>query len=82
MAGIAQPLKQLATMHALLDVTEHLMLESCKDDKEREQVRIKLYAPPPNVPVKPGAKPPPGWSAEEEMAGFSALTETRRMHPG
>lgn len=59
MAGTPDPLRQLPTVYALCDVVELMILQSLKDDKEREEWRRRTYMP--SAQGDPDA-PPPGWS--------------------
>lgn len=63
MAGVPDPLRQLPSMHALLDVTEMLLMEGCKDQAERDKLRNQLYRPGPGEPAE-------GFDADEEMSLF------------
>jgi hypothetical protein len=72
MAGVPDPLRQLPTVHSLLDVVELMLTEGCKDEAERAKLNRDLYMPPLGTPVADTA-PPPGFSAAEEMASFAAV---------
>lgn len=72
MAGIADPLRQLPDLFALLDVTEHMLLESMESDNDRESYWLKMYRPRTDVPGT--GRLPKGWSAEDEMAAFDSAT--------
>lgn len=74
MAGIADPLRDLPDLYALIDVTEHMLLESMETDKDREQYWLKMYRPQPGIAPSSGSKLPAGWSAEDEMAAFESAT--------
>lgn len=53
-------MRQLPTMYALCDVVEALILEGCKDQKERDDYMRRMYTPLASLD-DPDA-PPPGWS--------------------
>ena len=74
MAGITNPLRDLPDMYALIDVTEQMLLESFKEERDRERYWITTYKP---IKGQSMAKDelPPGWSAEDEMADFDALLD-------
>lgn len=76
MAGIADPLRQLPDLYALLDVTEHMLLESMEKDSDRESYWLKMYRPRPGaIPGDEGGrKLPRGWTAEDELAAFDSAT--------
>jgi hypothetical protein len=74
MAGIADPLRDLPDLYALIDVTEHMLLESMEADKDREQYWLKMYRPQPGLAKASGGGVPRGWSAEDEMAAFESAT--------
>lgn len=75
MAGIADPLRDLPDLYALIDITEHMLLESMEKDQDREQYWLKMYRPQPGLSPGTGTdRLPPGWSAEDEMAAFDAAT--------
>lgn len=47
------------------------MMESCKDQAERDRLHRALYLPPTGHPAP--ATPPPGFSRDDEMAAFNSL---------
>ncbi|WP_297451672.1 hypothetical protein [uncultured Corynebacterium sp.] len=63
--GISDPLRQLPSLTALLDVVEVMILDSAKDDEEREKIIRDLYRR--DNPMAP----PPGW--EEGFEGFEGI---------
>lgn len=69
LSGVADPLRDLPNVYALLDVVEGMILEGMKDEAERERYWIKMYAPPKGSLA--AKRTPKGWSREEELAGFS-----------
>lgn len=73
MAGIPNPLEQLPTLYALIDVVEIMILDSMEKQEEREQYRLRMYAPPPGSSLS-GALPK-GWSDEEEIADSDAAAK-------
>lgn len=54
-------------MYALCDVVEAMILESCKDEKEREDYLRTMYMP--SAQGDPDA-PPAGWSEGVEGMAF------------
>jgi hypothetical protein len=64
-AGIADPLKQLPDMHAILDVAEDIWTENMTT-AERDKFYFGLYKPEPKAA-------PPGFSEEETMSSFAAF---------
>lgn len=70
--GIHDPLRQLRSMHTLLDMVETMILDGLQSEEERSGYWRRVYTPP--VGAMGGRRtPPPGWSADDEMAGFRAL---------
>jgi len=81
-AGIVDPM-QLPSMHAVLDVTEHAVLESMSgEDSAVKRARFydSLYAPEPGQTALNGSEyaPPPGFSPDEVEATFDAFTAAMR----
>lgn len=81
--GIARPIEELPSLHALLDLTEQAVLESFsgKDaEKERKSFLDKLYAPEKGRQVSgTGHKPAPAGFDEDAMeAAFDAFSATAR----
>lgn len=66
-SGIADPLLQLPSMHAILDVVEDMLKEGCNKKEEWERLERQLYRPD---PLRPG-EAPPGFSDEELEASFA-----------
>lgn len=77
LGGIGNPLKDLPTLSALLDVTENMMMESCKDEKERQMLQAKLYAPPVRMSLEaaPSKTLPKGFRPEDEMSAFTKMLD-------
>ncbi|QGH80044.1 hypothetical protein SEA_NHAGOS_33 [Gordonia phage NHagos] len=77
--GLARPLEQLPSLHALLDVTEMAVMESFqgKDpEKDRKAFLDKLYAPEPAArrAAGTGHKPAPAGFDEDAMeSAFDAF---------
>lgn len=79
--GIADPLRTMTSMHALLDYTEQITLESLAKSGEGKNAyeqskravdnfMFKLYAPDPNMPTDPdGRVPVPAGFDEDAMEG-------------
>lgn len=57
-------------MHAILNVVELLILEGCKDQKERDEIIRQLYRPT-NDDERPA-----GFSPEEQRASMDAFFGT------
>lgn len=75
MAGIADPLRQLPDLYALIDVTEHMLLESMEKDSDRESYWLKMYRPRPGLTAgESGARMPRGWSRDDELEAFDVAT--------
>lgn len=66
-SGIASPMRDLASLWALLDVVESFVLETKTDEAARQSYLSAMY---PST-AAPGAK---GWSDEEEAASWEAFT--------
>jgi len=86
--GIPDPLTRLPSLHALLDVTEHIVLESFSGEKPAEAKRRRtaflnsLYAPerPERVATPVNGETyrprPPGFSDDEVEAAFDTFART------
>ena len=83
-AGITDPLG-LPTMHALLDMSESVILESMvstdqkKDERDRKNFIDKLYAPEPTTAALNGESyvaTPAGFEDEDVEAAFDAFTSS------
>lgn len=70
MSGVADPLRQLPTIYALLDAVEAMILDGMGKEEEREAYFRRMYTPPVGSMAK--GRTPKGFSAEEEMAAFEA----------
>ena len=70
--GLHDPLRQLRSMHTLLDMVETMILEGLQTEEDRAKYWRKVYTPPVGAMGK-RKTPPPGFSPEEEMAGFRDL---------
>lgn len=68
MNGIADPLRDLPNVYALLDAVELMILEGQEDEKARDRYWVKMYSPPPGSIAS--KRVPRGWSREDELAGF------------
>ncbi|WNM68781.1 hypothetical protein SEA_SOOS_51 [Gordonia phage Soos] len=73
MNGIADPLRQLPTLYALIDVTEVMILEGMEKDEDRERYWLRTYTPPPGTTTS--GELPRGWSRDDEMAAFDSLMD-------
>ena len=62
--GIVDPLRQLRSLNALLDVVEVMLLDSCKDEEERQEMLRSIY------PLVVGEAPPGDWSDEALLSQF------------
>lgn len=65
LAGIADPLRQLPDMHAVLDVVEAAALES-KTADEVGQFHFQLYRPDPS-------EIPKGFDEDDQLDAFAAF---------
>ena len=72
--GIADPLRQLPTLYALLDAVERMMLESMEKEADREMYFIRTYAPPSGTSMTASTLPK-GWSREDELEAFRAARD-------
>lgn len=86
--GIADPMRELPHMHAVIDEIETLALEGTASTGDRDRDRLaredlldKLYAPEPEgaeslngKSYRPQVKPPEGFSPGEVEASFDAFT--------
>lgn len=70
--GLHDPLRQLRSMHTLLDLVETMILDGLNTEQDRAKYWRKVYTPPIGA-MSRRRTPPPGWSAEEEMTGFREL---------
>lgn len=70
MNGIADPLRDLPTLYALLDVVEQMLLEGMPKDADRQLYFTRAYSPPSGFSTT--GKVPPGFSAEEEMEAWES----------
>ena len=80
--GIVDPM-QLPSMHAVLDVTEHAVIESMAGEDSstrRTQFYDSLYGPDRTALNGPGQSvaPPPGFSSDEVEASFDAFAAAMR----
>lgn len=62
MAGVPDPLRQLPTMHALLNVVEQMLLDGCEKESDRQEMIRRLYRPTSDDEV------PAGFSVQEQRA--------------
>lgn len=69
MAGVADPLRQLPTVYALLDATEAMILDGMGKEEEREAYWRRMYTPPAGS-LSSQKRTPRGFSREEELAAF------------
>lgn len=67
MAGIANPLRDLPDMHAILDVAEYMLTEHM-DNKALDRFQFKLYRPSLDDPT-----PPKQFTAERQEQSFAAM---------
>lgn len=72
LAGITDPLRQLPTLFALLDVVETMILDGMTKEEERTRYWTRTYSPPAGASRTLAAKPPPGWDADSEMELFES----------
>ena len=70
--GLHDPLRQLRSMHTLLDMVETMILEGMQSEEDRAKYWRKVYTPPVGAMGR-RRTPPPGWDAESEMASFREL---------
>lgn len=70
--GLHDPLRQLRSMHTLLDMVETMILEGLQNEEERAKYWRKVYTPPVGAMGK-RKTPPPGFDAADEMASFREL---------
>lgn len=70
LSGVADPLRDLPSLWALLDAVESLILEGMHKEEDRRDYFRRVYTPPIGTMSK-SSGPPPGWSAEDEMAAFA-----------
>lgn len=70
MSGIADPLRQLPDMHAVLDVVEVLLTEAMTREELSTYYR-DMYAD--NTPVSATSSAPAGFTREEQKASFDAF---------
>lgn len=66
MAGIADPLRMLPSMHAVLNVVELMLLETCEKASDREDMIRRLYRPIDD-------EVPAGFSAAEQRASVEGF---------
>lgn len=59
-------------MHTLLDLVEAMILEGLQKQEDRDKYWRKVYTAPAGT-MSGRRTPPPGWSREDEMAGFDDL---------
>lgn len=69
LAGVADPLRELPSLWALLDAVESLILEGMQKEEDQKKYYSRVYTPPIGTLSRSSA-PPPGWAAEDEMAAF------------
>ena len=73
MKGIPDPLRQLPTLYALIDVAEAMILEGMDKQEDQERYWLRTYTPPPGYSAT--GELPRGWSREDEMAAFEQLMD-------
>ena len=67
-SGVVNPMRDMASVHKLLDVTEGLILEGKTDDKERARYWSQMYTPPSGI-----TRAPRGWSVAAEQSKVAAV---------
>lgn len=67
MSGIANPLRQLPSMHSILDVAEFMIVEHM-DTKQRDRYYSEAYRPDLNSDVVPA-----GFDDASQRASFAAM---------
>lgn len=81
LAGIPDPMA-LPSLHALLNVTEHIMLEACEKPRDRDHQLHLLYRPDPadvrRINGKTQLAVPSGFSKEEQASSFDAFAAAAR----
>lgn len=73
-SGLFDPLRQLPSMHTLLDVVEAMILEGMQSEEDRDKYYRRVYTPPVGS-MKRGRTPPPGWGRDDELDAFDALLD-------
>lgn len=73
-SGIADPLRQLPTLYALLDAVEALVLDSMEKQEDRDRYFTRTYAPPHGWAQR-GDRVPKGFEPDSELEAFMSLSE-------
>lgn len=69
LSGIADPLRDLPTIYALIDAVESIILDGFSKEEDRRRYYSRLYTPPSGY-MSRRKKLPAGWDRESEMAAF------------
>lgn len=72
LAGVADPLRDLPNVYALIDAVEVMVLDSMQKEEERDRYFVRMYSPPAGSLAS--GKVPKGWSREDEMAALDQFS--------